>query len=338
LAWVSSDDSRPVIARRSFLAAATALLTAPLAAGAQHPSVRLIGFIANSPRTPLTDSFWEAFVAGLQEHGWIESRNIAIERRYVEPGDEMALAAAEELVRTRVEVIVVSATQTALAAKRATRTVPIVMTIPADPVAVGLVASLARPGGNVTGLSFVGTEVAGKQVELLKAAVTGLATVAVLANPMNASHPPRTKEVLATARALRLQVHVVQASSRDEIADAFKTILKRGAGAVLVLADAVFVREINTVIRIAAEQRLPIMYGLREAPLAGGLMSYGPNFSDLFRRAGGYVDKILRGSNPRDLPIEQATTFELVINLKTAKALGLTLPPPLLLRADQVIE
>jgi putative ABC transport system substrate-binding protein len=327
-----------MISRRAFVASSVALLAAPLAAEGQQTVARRIGFIANSPRTPVTDSFWEALLAGLQEHGWIESRNIAIERRYVEPGKETALAAAEELVRIRVEVIVVSATQTALAAKQATRTVPIVMTIPADPVAVGLVASLARPGGNVTGLSFLGTEVAGKQVELLKAAVTRLASVAVLANPTNASHAPRTKEALAAARILRLQVHVVEATTHDEIIDAFRVMLKRGVGAALVLADAAFVREINTVIRLAAEQRLPTMYGLREAPLAGGLMSYGPNFSDLFRRAAGYVDKILRGANPRDLPIEQASRFELVINLKTAKALGLTIPPSLLARADQVLE
>jgi putative tryptophan/tyrosine transport system substrate-binding protein len=265
-------------------------------------------------------------------------RNLVIERRYVEPRKETALAAAQELVRTRVEVIVVANTLTALATKETTRTVPIVLTVPADPVAVGLVASLARPGGNVTGLSFVGTEVAGKQVELLNEMVTGLSSIGVLANPMNASHAPRTKEVAAVARALRLQVHVVEASSRNAVADAFGVMVKRRVGAALVLADAVFVREADSLIRLAAEYRLPVMYGLREAPLAGGLMSYGPSFSDLFCRAAGYVDKILRGANPQDLPIEQASKFELVINLKTAKALGLTIPGSLLLRADRVIE
>jgi putative tryptophan/tyrosine transport system substrate-binding protein len=216
--------------------------------------------------------------------------------------------------------------------------VPIVMTVPADPVAVGLVASLARPGGNVTGLSFVGTELAGKQVELLKEAVPALTSIAVLANPLNASHAPRTKEIAATARALTLQVYVLEASSREQIGDAFRAMVKRGSGAALVLADARFLSEASALARFAAEQRIPAMYGRREFTLAGGFMSYGPSFPDLFRRAAGYVDKILRGANPRDLPIEQASRFELVINLKTAKALGLTIPQSLLMRADQVIE
>jgi len=300
--------------------------------------VRRIGYLANSPRTPVTDSFWEAFVAGLQEHGWIQPRSIVIERRYVEPGMDTALAAVEELIRIRVEVIVVSSTQTALAAKQATRTLPIVMTVPADPVAVGLVASLARPGGNVTGSSFVGTEVAGKQVELLREAVKGLASIAVLANPMNASHVPRTKAVVAAARALRLRIEVVEASSRAEVADALRAMVKQGAGAALVLADALFVRAANSVIQFAAEQRLPVMYGLKEAPLAGGLMSYGSSFLDLHRRAATYVDKILKGAKPAELPVERPTEFELVINMKTAKALGLTIPQSVLLRADQVIQ
>jgi putative ABC transport system substrate-binding protein len=170
-------------------------------------------------------------VAGLEEKGWVESRNITIERRYIEIQQQTARAAVEEVLRRGVEVIVVSSTQTALAAKEATRTVPIVMTIPADPVAVGLVDSLARSGGNVTGLSFVGTEVAGKQVELLKEAVSGLASIAVLANPSNASHPPRTKQIFAISRTLGLRVEVVEASSRGGIGDAFRAMMKRGVGA-----------------------------------------------------------------------------------------------------------
>jgi putative ABC transport system substrate-binding protein len=264
--------------------------------------------------------------------------SIIIERRYLELGVQPALAAVEELSLIGVEVIVVSSTQTALAAKQATRTLPIVMTIPADPVAVGLVASLARPGGNVTGLSFVGTEVAGKQVDLLREAVKGLTSIAVLANATNASHPPRTAAVVATARTLKLHVDVVEVSARDEIGDAVRAIGKRGTGAALVLADSLFLREAESIIRIAAEQRLPVMYGLREAPLAGGFMSYGPSFTDLFHRGAAYVDKILKGAKPADLPIEQPTKFELVINLKTARALGLTIPRALLLRADQMIE
>ena len=325
--------------RRGFLRLSLAgALSAPVSVPAQT-APRRIGFLFGESRSAITDGWREAFVAGLQEHGWIESRNIVfVERRYVPARGETPLTSIQELIQSGVEVLVVSSTQAALAAKQATRTVPIVMTVPSDPVGVGLVTSLARPGGNVTGLSFMGTEVVGKQVELLKEAVPGLTSVAVLMNPTNASHPPRTKEVIAAARTLRLRVEVVEASTRPELVDAVRTMVKRGAGAALILADPTFVVEAGSVIRSAAEQRLPIMYGLREVPLAGGLMSYGPDFRDLFRLAAGYVDKILRGAQPQDLPIEQASKFELVINLKTARALGLTLPSSLLLRADQVIE
>jgi len=322
--------------RRRFVVTALAgFLAAPLACEGE---VRKIGLITMVPRTPMTDSAWDALVTGLREHGWVEPRTLAIERRYADLADGAALAAAEDLVRAGVEVIVVASTPAALAARQATRTVPIVMTVPADPVAAGLVASLARPGGNVTGLSLVGTEVAAKQVELLKEVVPGLSSVAVLANPTNASHAPRAREVVASGRALKLRVDTIEASSRDAVGDAFGVIVKRGLGAVVVLPDGLFIQEVNSFIRLAAERRLPVMYGLREAPLAGGLMSFGPNFRDSFRRAADYVDKILRGTQPRDLPIEQASRFELVINLKTAKSLGLTIPRSLLLRADQVIE
>ncbi len=327
---------------RSFGAAvawplALGALATPLSARAQQAAaVRRIGVIVGV-RSPMTDSFWAAFVAGLQEHGWIESRNIVIERRYIELRKEAALAAAEELVRSGVEVIVVSAAG-ALAAQQVTRTVPIVMTSVADPVAVGLVGSLAQPGGNVTGMSLLGTAVEGKRLELLKEAVIGLASVAVLANPMNAAHQPRMKEIVAAARALRLQVEVVEAHSRDELADAFRTMAKRGFGAVFVMPDPLFNVEVGSLIRLAAEHRLPLMHFVKQAVLAGGLMSYGASFTDIYRRAAGYVDKILRGAHPRDLPVEQASKFELVINLKTAKALGITIPQALLLRADEVIR
>lgn len=326
--------------RRRFVLTSLAGALVPLVRATAQPStLRRIGYVANVQRTPVTDSFQSAFVAGLREHGWIEAQNVVIiERRLAEFREDLALAAVRELIQAGVEVLVVSSTLTALVAKQVTRTVPIVMTVPADPVAVGLVTSLARPGGNVTGLSFVGTEVSGKQVELLKEAVPGLTSVAVLVNPTNASHVPRTKEIIATGRALRLQIDVVEAGRRPEIADGLRSMVKRGAGAAVVLADPLFVREASSIIRIAAEQRLPVMYGLREAPLSGGLMSYGPSFTDLFRRAGGYVDKILRGASPQDLPIEQASKFELVINVKTAQALGLAIPSSILRRADEVIQ
>jgi len=326
--------------RRAFLSGlALSMLAAALAAEAQPAgAARRIGYISNVQSSSLTESWWEAFVASLREQGWVEHQNIIIERRYTELRKEAALAVAEELVRLRVDVIVVSSTLTALAARQATTTVPIVLTVPADPVATGLVTSLARPGGNVTGLSFVGTELAGKQVELLKEAVPGLARVAVLANPTNASHPLRTKEIAEVARALKVKLDVLEARTPGEIKAAFATMAKRRPGAAIVLADPLFVGEAGNLVRLAAEQELPVMYGLREAVVAGGLMAYGASFTDLFRRAAIYVDKILKGAKPADLPVEQASKFELVINLKTAKALRLAIPQSLLVRADEVIQ
>ena len=270
---------------------ALGLVLTPLVAEAQPAgTVRRIALLSTAPISSVTEPWWEAFVASLREQGWVEHQNIVIVRRYTEQRKEAALAVAEELVRLRVDVIVVASTLTALAAKQTTTTVPIVMTVPGDPVAAGLVTSLARPGGNVTGLSFVGTELAGKQVELLKEAVPGLARLGVLANPTNASHPLRTKEIAEVARALKLQVDVLEARTQGEIPRAFAAMAKRRPGAAIVLADALFVRETDNLVRLAAEQRLPVMYGLREAVVAGGLMSYGASFTDLFRRAATYVD------------------------------------------------
>jgi len=326
--------------RRAFITVVGgSVLAGPLVAETQQAdNVRRIGLISTSPRSPLVDSWWDAFIAGLREKGWVEQQNFVIDRRFVPPQQEAGRAVAEELVRARVDVIVVGSTLNALAAKQVTTTVPIVMTVPADPVATGLVASLARPGGNVTGLSFVGTELAGKQVQLLQEAIPGLAQIAVIANPTNASHPLRAKEIVAVARALKLQSDVLEVKTNTELQAAFATMAKRRPGAAIVLVDAMFDREASSFVRFAAEQRLPVMYGLREIVVGGGLMAYGADFTDLFRRAATYVDKILKGAKPADLPIEQASKFELVINLKTAKALGLTIPQSVLLRADQVIQ
>ncbi|PYM96067.1 MAG: ABC transporter substrate-binding protein [Candidatus Rokuibacteriota bacterium] len=326
-------------ARRAFLACIVwGALAAPRSGEAQtERKVARIGFVSNAVGG-LPDSWWEAFVASLRQQGWTEPQNLVIERRYAELRRDAALAAVEELIRLKVDVIVVSSTLSALAAKQATTTIPIVMTVPADPVATGLVSSLARPGGNVTGLSFVGTELAGKQVELLKEAVPGLARITVLANPSNASHQPRTREIADVARALKLQSDVLEARTPGEIREAFATMAKRRPGAVIVLADPLFVLEASYIVRFAAEHRLPVMYGLREVVAAGGLIAYGANFTDMFRRAAIYVDKILKGARPADLPVEQASRFELVINLKTAKALGLAMPQSLLARADEIIQ
>src|SRR5256712_10977264 len=240
--------SRPDLAtidRRAFLGGlGLSMLAAPTASEAQPAGTgRRIALFSTLPISSLTEPWWEAFVASLREQGWVEHQNIVIERRYTEPRKEAALAVAEEMVRLRVDVIVVSSTLTALAARQATTTVPIVLTVPADPVATGLVTSLARPGGNVTGLSFVGTELAGQQVELLKEAMAGLERVAVLANPGNASHAPRTKEIAEVARALRIRSEVVEASTSRGIQQAFAAIAKHRPGAAIVLADPLFVRE-----------------------------------------------------------------------------------------------
>jgi ABC-type uncharacterized transport system substrate-binding protein len=327
--------------RRAFITIVSGSIVAGALVGEAQQAdsvVRRIGLVSTSPGTSLIDSWWDAFIAGMREKGWVEEKNLVIVRRFTAPQKEAALAVAEDLVRGRVDVIVVGSTLNALAAKQATKTVPIVVAVPADPVATGLVASLARPGGNVTGLSFVGTELAGKQVQLLQEAIPGLAQIAVVANPTNPTHPLRAKEIAAIARALKLQSDVLEVKTNAELQAAFATMAKRRPGAVIVLVDAMFDREASSFVRFAAEQRLPVMYGLREIVFAGGLMAYGANFSDLFRRAATYVDKILKGAKPADLPIEQASKFELVINLKTAKSLGLTIPHSMLLRADQVID
>ncbi len=335
------DARRRMISRRAFLIGLGLTgFVKPASTAAQSPGrMARVGYISNVPSNDVLAGVWrKAFVDGLREHGWVEDQNVIIERRYAEPRNESSRAAVDELIRLGVDVIVVSSTLTALAAKQATTKIPIVVTVPADPVATGLVSSLARPGGNVTGLSFVGTELAGKQVELLNEAVPGLRRIAVLANPGNASHAPRTKEIAEVAQTLKLQSDVVQASTPAAIREAFAAMAKRRPGAAIVLSDPLFFRESQSLVRIAAEQRLPVMYALREVVAAGGLMSYGASFSELFRRAAAYVDKILEGTLPSDLPVEQASKFELVININTAKALGLTIPQALLVRADEVIR
>jgi putative tryptophan/tyrosine transport system substrate-binding protein len=327
------------IHRRTFVSGTVlSALAVPRVALAQaDKKVARVGVIATATGA-LPESWWNAFFAALRELGWTEHQNLMIERQHSGFAKAAMSAAARELIRRKIDVIVVASTLSALAAKEVTATVPIVMTVPADPVATGLVSSLARPGGNVTGLSFVGTELAGKQVELLKEAVPGLARFTVLTNPGNASHQPRTKEIADVARALKLQNDVLTARTPGEVREAFATMARRRSGGLIVLADAFFVVEANNMVRFAAEHRLPVMYGLREIVAAGGLMAYGANFTDLFRRAATYVDKILRGARPSDLPVEQASKFELAINLKTARALGLALPPALLARADEVIQ
>src|SRR5437773_8341450 len=330
-----------MIERRTFMAMLTGgLLTAPLAAEAQQagrvPRIGVLSLTSSSDRP----SHLDAFRQRLRELGWVEGQNIVIDYRYAEGRVDRLPDLAAELVRLKVGLIVASAgTQAATAAKNATETIPIVMTDVRDPVGTGLIASLARPRGNVTGVSgSAGLELFAKELELLKETVPKIHRVAILSNPDNAYHQLAIREVNVAARSLGVQLQLLEARGPNEFDGAFAAMAKERVGALLVLSDAIFSSHRTRLADLAARSRLPAAYGVRESVEAGGLMSYGPSFLDLYRRSAAYVDKILKGAKPADLPIEQPTKFELVINLKTAKALGLTLPPSLLQRADAVIR
>jgi putative ABC transport system substrate-binding protein len=327
--------------RRFLLTSLAGALAAPLAAEAQQAAkVARIGLLAlnlaAAPHLP------EAFRQGLRDLGYVEGRNIVIEYRDAEGKPERLPALAAELVALKVDVIVAPGTPQALAAKQATRTLPIVFASGAsDPVTSGLVTSLARPGGNVTGLTGLGPELVGKCLEQLTQAVPGVTRVAVLWQPGPLGERTE-KEMLKGAevagRALGVRLQFVEARGPAEFDRAFSDMTRAHASALTVLGSAMFFNERRRLVDLAAEHRLPTVYTVREYVDAGGLMSYGPNLADLFRRAATYVDKILKGARPADLPVEQPTKFDLVINLKTARTLGLTIPPSLLARADQVIE
>ena len=277
------------------------------------------------------------FFEGLRQLGWVEGQNIVIEGRYSEGSSERLPTLAAELVRLKVDVIV-AAGFTADAARGATSTIPIVMTNYGDPVESRLVASLARPDGNVTGLTSVAPDLVGKELQLLKEAMPRLSRVAVLSNPALPSHTRSLKEAEVAARALKVRLQILQARSPAELAGTLSVVTKESAEALLVLGDPMFFGERSRIVELAAKRRLPLMCNQAEYAQAGGLLTYGIDQRDNFRRAAPYVDKIFRGAKPADLPVEQPTKFELVINLKTAKALGLTIPPSLLARADEVIQ
>jgi putative ABC transport system substrate-binding protein len=279
--------------------------------------------------------FLSAFRQGMLEKGYIEGRNIIIEYRYVQGVVDRFPALVDELIRLKVDVLVVGGTLAAQSAKAATATVPIVFTLVSDPVGAGLVASLARPGGNATGLSNIIYELSATQLQVLKEAVPKVSRVAVLHNPLNSGRALNT--VRDAARALGVELQVLEVRQPPELASAFSALTARHADAVLALSDPVFGNEVQ-LSNLAAANRLPAMYATREFAEAGGLLAYGPNFPDNYRRAASYVDRILKGAQPGDLPVEQPTRFEFVINLKTAKALGLTIPQSLLQRADQLIQ
>jgi putative ABC transport system substrate-binding protein len=312
----------------------------PVAAEAQQAAkVPRIGFLetnrAASPHTP------EAFRQGLRDLGYFEGRNVVIEYRDAEGKPERFPALAAELVALKVDVIVASSQLSALAAKQATRTLPIVFAAAGNPVTSGLVTSLARPGGNVTGSSLLAPELVGKCLELLTQAVPGVSRVAFLWHPDvlgERADKDILKEADVAARALGVQLQFVEARGPADFDRAFADMTRAHAGALTVLTSPMFFSERRRLVDLAAKHRLPAVYQWREGVDAGGLMAYGPNVTDLFRRAATYVDKILKGAKPADLPVQQPTKFELVINLKTAKALGLTIPPSVLARADHIVE
>src|SRR5882724_8406453 len=324
--------------RRRFMAViAGGFLAAPLAAEAQPAGkVPRIGFLGG--RTPSdTSPLLDAFRQGLHELGWVEGQNIVLDYRFAEGRFDRLPDLAAEVVRLKVDIIVAAGgTPTAAAAKNATGTIPIVMIAVRDPVGTGLIASLARPRGNVTGLSdSAGLEIVGKQLELLKETVPKIRRVAILSNPANLYHPLAIRELNAAPRSLGMQLQLLEARGPNEFDGAFAAMAKERVGALLVLADGMFNLHRTRLADLAARSRLPAAYGWREYVEAGGLMSYGPSLRDLFRRSATYVDKILKGTKPADLPVEQPTKFEVVVNLKTAKALGLRIPSSLLQRAEQ---
>ena len=310
------------------------LLAAPLAAEAQ-PAGRVwrIAVLGNENNPP-----WEGFRQGLRDLGYVEGRNVTMEWRWSEGKTDRFPGLAMELVALKPDVIVASGTQAVRAAKQATSAIPIVMTTSSYPDKMGLVDSLSHPGGNVTGLNNVGPELSGKKLELLKEIAPKVSRVAVLWNPASPVEPLTVRELLTAAPAVGVEIQSVEARSPDDFPAAFAALSSSRVHALLALGNPINFRGRKLIADFALKNRLPSIYDERLFVDAGGLISYAPSFTDSFRRAATYVDKILKGARPADLPVEQPTKFELVINLKTAKALGLTIPPLLLLRADQVIE
>ncbi len=319
---------------------ALGLLAAPLPAAAQRPAkVFQIGFLGNlRPTTREIARNVEAFRQGLRELGYVGGQNINIEYRYSEGQHERLPALAAELVRLRVDVIVAAAAPATRAAKQATTAIPIVMVAAGEAVESGLVASLARPGGNITGLTQMLPELTAKRLELLKEVVPKLSRAAVLWNSANPYKAPDWREIQVAARALRVTLQSVEVRGPDEFERAFAAMTRERLDGLMTLDDPLTFRYRTSSVDFAAKKRVPAMYALREFVDAGGLMAYGVNLADLWRRAATFVDKILKGAKPADLPVEQSTRFDLVINMKTAKALGLTFPQSILIRADQVIQ
>jgi putative tryptophan/tyrosine transport system substrate-binding protein len=316
-----------------------AFAATPLAAKAQQAGkVYRIGYLSAPTRASVENGL-QAFLRALRELGWVEGRNLIIEYRWAEGNVERLPDLAAELLRLKVDAIVAPAGSAALAAKNATNSIPIIMIFASDPVEMGLVASLRRPGGNVTGTTFTpGPEIFGKQLQILKETIPHASRVALLSNPEDPSFATQIREVEATARSLRIRLQHVEARGPEEFESAFAAMARERADALLVNGTSTFLAHRTRLAELAVKGRLPTMYSFRESVEAGGLMAYAVNMSDFIGRAAVYVDKILKGAKPADLPVEQPTKFELIINQNTAKALGLTIPQVVLARADEVIQ
>jgi len=317
---------------------ALGILATPLAIDAQQTGkVHRIGFLGNSTAA-LEANLVRPFREGLHDLGYDEGRNVLIEYRWAEGKYERFPTLIAELIALKVDVIVTAGTPATLAVKKATTSVPLVMVAVGDPVGTGIVASLNRPGGNITGLTSISPELEGKRLELLREVVPKLSRVAVLWNPVSPFQVIAEKEVRAAAQVLRMNVLSLGVRTPEELKDALAAIARERPGALLVLADRLFLHNRALIMEFAAQNRLPGVHAYRELVEAGGLMSYGPSYAGMHRRAAYYVDKILKGGKPADLPVERPATFELVVNLKAAKALGLTMPQSVLLRATEVIQ
>lgn len=327
-----------MISRRRFVVAVTGgFLAAPIVAWAQQAGkIYRVGFLWEGPAV-FPDAI-AGFRQRLRELGWVEGKNLVIESRWGEGRYERLSELAQELVRLKVDVILAPSSVYAEAAKRATSTIPIVFATHADPIGSGHVATLPRPGGNITGLTIVMTETNVKALEVLKEAIPGLSRVAVLWNPPTPSHKPGLAAVEHAGRAMGLRIQPIAVSTAAEFESAFAVLIRERAGGALVLSTPLFIAGARPLAELAIKHKVPTMFGPKEHTESGGLLSYGPDRVDLFRRAAIYVDKILKGARPADLPVEQASKFELVVNLRTARALGLTIPQSMLARADQIIE
>jgi putative ABC transport system substrate-binding protein len=312
------------------------LTTAPLAEAQQAAKVPRIGILTLgvASSTPI----FEAFRQGLRELGYVEGKNILIEYRYAEGKSDRLPNLAGELVSLKVDVIVTEGIGAAFAAKHATQTIPIVMGIAGDPVGAGLVASLARPGGNLTGLTLLAPELSGKRLELLKEAAPKTTSVAVISSAANPAHAGYLRETKAAAQSLSVALRIVEVRSQDDLDMVFKAVTSARPSALITLADGMLLNNRTRIVEFAAKSRLPAIFPDGEFAEVGGLMAYGPSLAANFRRAATYVDKILKGTKPAELPVEQPKKFELIINLKAAKQIGLTIPPNVLVRADKVIK